>query len=411
MSVKRILIVGAGHAGGRVAQHLIALDEHCQVTLIGEETHAPYERPALSKDVLLGKQSSDELTLGPVAFWSDTTRLQRLVGRVVELDRTARSVTLNDGRQVAFEVLVIATGGAARTLDVPGGDLPGLHVLRTLPDCHQLAEALQGAKSLAIIGAGVIGMEVAASAAQLGVKATVLDVGDRVMRRCLTPDASTWLRQLHLNAGVSLESSVRPQAIVKVNDHYVIQSKREDDSTFEVCVDQVLVAVGIECDIHFAQAAGIQCDNGIVVDEFCRSPSEPWCYAVGDVANTFSPFYGRHMRQETWRNAENQARAVALQIVGQAAPYHEIPWMWSDQFSHNLQVVGTLEDFDQQVLRGNPSEHQATWVLLKEGRVVGGVMINQAKDRKPLEALINSRAVIDSECLADSTLALKKLVA
>ncbi|CDZ94109.1 NAD(P)/FAD-dependent oxidoreductase [Pseudomonas saudiphocaensis] len=411
MSGKRVLIVGAGHAGGRVAQHLIALDEHCQVILVGEEAYAPYERPALSKDVLLGKQSSDELTLGPVGFWSETTRLQRVVGRVVELDRIARSVTLSDGSQIAFDELVIATGGAARTLDIRGGDLPGLHVLRTIPDCHQLAEALQGAESIAIIGAGVIGMEVAASATQLGLKVTVLDVGDRVMRRCLPPDASAWLRQLHLDAGVSLESSVRPQAIAEVNGQYAIQAKREDGSKVQVWADQMLVAVGIECEVHFAQAAGIQCDNGIVVDEFCRSPSEPWCYAVGDVANTFSPFYGRHMRQETWRNAENQARAVALQITGKSEPYHEIPWMWSDQFGHNIQVVGTIEGFDQQVLRGNPAEHQATWLLLKEGRVVGGVMINQAKDRKPLEALINSRALIDRELLADSNLTLKKLAA
>lgn len=410
MSGKRILIVGAGHAGGRVAQHLIALDEHCQVILVGEEDYTPYERPALSKDVLLGKQNSDELTLGPVEFWSDNPRLQRVVGRVIELNRTDRSVTLSDGSQIVFDDLVIATGGAARTLDICGGDLPGLHVLRTIPDCHQLAEALKGAASIAIIGAGVIGMEVAASAAQLGVKATVLDVGDRVMRRCLTPNASAWLRQLHVDAGVSLESSVRPQAIVEVNGQYAIQAKREDGSIAQVWTDQVLVAVGIECEVHFAQAAGIQCDNGIVVDEFCCSPSEPWCYAVGDVANTFSPFYGRHMRQETWRNAENQARAVALQIVGQAAPYHEIPWMWSDQFGHNIQVVGTIEDFDQQILRGNPAEHQATWILLKEGRVVGGVMINQARDRKPLEALINARALIDNELLADGKVALKKLV-
>jgi len=411
MNGKRVLIVGAGHAGGRVAQNLIALDEHCQVILVGEENYAPYERPALSKDVLLGKQSSDELTLGPVAFWSDTPRLQRVVGRVIELNRTGRSVTLCDGRRIDFEDLVIATGGAARTLNIPGGDLPGLHVLRTIPDCHQLADALKRAKSVAIIGGGVIGMEVAASATQLGVKATVLDVGDRVMRRCLPADASAWLRQLHLDAGVSLESSVRPQAIAKVNDQYALQAKREDGSIVQVWADQVLVAVGIECETHFAQAAGIECDNGILVDEFCRSPSEPWCYAVGDVANTFSPFYGRHLRQETWRNAENQARAVALQIIGQGESYHEIPWMWSDQFGHNIQVVGAIEDFDQQVLRGNPAEHQATWILLKEGRVVGGVMINQAKDRKPLEALINSRALIDSELLADSKVALKKLAA
>lgn len=411
MSGKRIVVVGAGHAGGRVAQHLIELDATCQVLLVGEEAYAPYERPALSKDVLLGKQSSAELTLAPFEFWHSTERLQRVVGRVVALDRAQRQVTTHSGEQISFDELVVATGGAARRLALPGGDLPGLHVLRTIPDCHALAAALKGAQSIAIIGAGVIGMEVAASAAQLGVKATVLDVGDRVMRRCLTPAASAWLRDVHLQAGVSFESSVRPQLIAHVNGQYSVQAQREDGSRFQVWADQVLVAVGIECEIDFVKNAGIHCDNGVLVDEFCRSADEPWLYAVGDVANTYSAFYGTHLRQETWRNAENQARAVALQICGQAQAYHEIPWMWSDQFGHNLQVVGSVEAFDQQILRGDPQAHKATWVLLKEGRVVGGVMINQAKDRKPLEALINAAVPVDSALLADEKTALKKLVA
>ena len=411
MTAKRILVVGAGHAGGRVAQHLIELDAQCQVILVGEEAYAPYERPALSKDVLLGKQSSAELTLAPFEFWHSSERLQRVVGRVVALDRELRQVTLHSGEQIAFDDLVVATGGAARRLSLPGGDLPGLHVLRTIADCHELSAALKGAQNIAIIGAGVIGMEVAASAAQLGVQATVLDVGERIMRRCLTPAASEWLSALHLQAGVTLESSVIPQSITQIEGRYAVQVQRQDASTFTVEADQVLVAVGIECETDFLKNAGIPCDNGVLVDEFCRSADEPWLYAVGDVANTYSAFYGKHLRQETWRNAENQARAVALQICGQEQAYHEIPWMWSDQFGHNLQVVGNIEVFDQQILRGDPQAHKATWVLLKDGCVVGGVMINQAKDRKPLEALINAATPVDSALLADEKTALKKLAA
>ena len=410
MSAKKIVIVGAGHAGGRVAQNLIALNPNCQVILIGEEAYPPYERPALSKDVLLGKQGSEELTLAPVDFWQGTERLERVVSRVVKLDRSAKTVQLKDGSVIGFDELVIATGGAARTLSIPGGDLPGLHVLRTIPDCQELSFALKGAQSIAIIGAGVIGMEVAASASQLGVKATVLDVGERVMKRCLTPDASAWLAKVHQQEGVELCAGVIPQAISQVGDQYIVQVRNSSGTVQEVAADQVLVAIGIECEIDFLVEAGISCQGGVVVNEFCQSADEPWLYAVGDVANTFSPFYGKHLRQETWRNAENQARAVALQLSGNPEPYHEIPWMWSDQFGHNIQVVGVVEDFDQQILRGDPSAHKATWVLLKDGLIIGAVMLNQAKDRKPLEALINSRTPVDPALLADANTALKKLV-
>ena len=410
MSHKRVVIVGAGHAGGRVAQNLMGLDKNCTVILVGEEAYPPYERPALSKDVLLGKQSSEELTLAPVDFWQVSERLERVVGRVVKLDREAKTIQLKDGSLIAFDELVIATGGAARKLSIPGGDLPGLHVLRTIPDCQELSFALKGAQSIAIIGAGVIGMEVAASASQLGVKATVLDVGDRVMKRCLTPDASAWLSEVHHQEGVEILAQVMPQAISQVNDQYVVQMRNADGTVSDVVADQVLVAIGIECEIDFLVEAGIACEGGVLVDEFCKSADEPWLYAVGDVANTYSPFYGKHLRQETWRNAENQARAVALQLSGSAEPYHEIPWMWSDQFGHNIQVVGVVDGFDQQILRGNPNAHKATWVLLKDGLVIGAVMLNQAKDRKPLEALINSRHLVDLELLADETVQLKKLV-
>jgi 3-phenylpropionate/trans-cinnamate dioxygenase ferredoxin reductase subunit len=411
MSARRIAIVGAGHAGGRVAQHLMALDSACQVLLIGDEPFAPYERPALSKAVLAGEQAWGELMLAADEFWTAHPRLERITARVVGLDSERRCLSLHDGRQVEFDELVVATGGAARPLQVPGGDLPGLHVLRGIGDCEKLAATLIAGSRLLVIGAGVIGMEVAATASALGVAVTVLDVSDQIMRRCLPAPVSQWLAAQHQRVGVELKSQVGVQSIAHDGTVYRVHVQNLDGVSEVLEVEQVLLAIGIDCDTGFLERAGITCRNGVVVDASCRSPDSPWCYAVGDVANCDNAFYGRSLRQETWRNAENQALAVARQIAGDAQPYGEIPWMWTDQLGHNIQVVGLIEEADGHVWRGDLAQDKATLVLLREGRVVAAVMVNQGKERKALEALIRERRVVDQTLLGDLSVSLKAVAA
>lgn len=411
MSARRIAIVGAGHAGGRVAQHLMALDSACQVLLIGDEPFAPYERPALSKAVLAGEQAWGELMLAADEFWTAHPRLERITARVVGLDSERRCLSLHDGRQVEFDELVVATGGAARPLRVPGGDLPGLHVLRGIGDCEKLAATLIAGSRLLVIGAGVIGMEVAATASALGVAVTVLDVSDQIMRRCLPAPVSQWLAAQHQRVGVELKSQVGVQSIAHDGTVYRVHVQNLDGVSEVLEVEQVLLAIGIDCDTGFLERAGITCRNGVVVDASCRSPDSPWCYAVGDVANCDNAFYGRSLRQETWRNAENQALAVARQIAGDAQPYGEIPWMWTDQLGHNIQVVGLIEEADGHVWRGDLAQDKATLVLLREGRVVAAVMVNQGKERKALEALIRERRVVDQTLLGDLSVSLKAVAA
>ncbi|VVP94115.1 Rhodocoxin reductase [Pseudomonas fluorescens] len=411
MSARRIAIVGAGHAGGRVVQHLLGLDDSCRVTLIGEEPYAPYERPALSKAVLAGEQSWSELMLATDEFWTAHPRLERLTARVVGLERERRVLHLDDGRQVGFDELVVATGGAARPLTVPGGDLPGLHVLRGIGDCEKLATTLVAGSRLLVIGAGVIGMEVAATASAAGVSVTVLDVSDQIMRRCLPAPVSQWLAEQHQQVGVTLKSRVVVQSIVQYGDIYQVQVQGFEGVSEMLEAQQVLLAIGIDCDTGFLQEAGITCRNGVVVDASCRSPDAPWCYAVGDVANCENAFYGRLLRQETWRNAENQALAVAQQIAGIAQPYGEIPWMWTDQLGHNIQVVGLIDDADAHVWRGDLAQGKATLVLLKAQRVVAAVMVNQGKERKALEALIRDRRPVDLALLGDVSVSLKAVAA
>lgn len=328
-----------------VAQRLIALDSHCQVTLIGDEPYAPYERPALSKSVLAGEQVWGELMLAADDFWTTQPRLLRITARVIGLDGERRCLRLDDGRQVEFDELVVATGGAARRLNVPGGDLPGLHVLRGIGDCEKLASSLVPGSRLLVIGAGVIGMEVAATASGLLVEVTVLDVSDQIMRRCLPAPVSQWLAARHQQVGVILKSQVGVQSIAHDGVVYRVEVQSPEGVREVLEAEQVLLAIGIECDTRFLQQAGISCHNGVVVDSNCRSLDAPWCYAVGDVANCDNAFYGRSLRQETWRNAEKKlALAVAQQIAGIAQPYAEIPWMWTDQLGHNIQIVGLIEE-------------------------------------------------------------------
>lgn len=409
MSQGSVAIVGAGHAGGRVAQHLIEAGYSGQVTLIGEEIHHPYERPALSKELLLGSKTVDDLLLAPAPFWTGTPNLQRLHARVVGLDSRAKVLELDSGHPVAFEHLVLATGGAPRRLSIPGGDLPGLHYLRTLDEGHALREALQGARSLAVIGAGVIGMEAAASATRMGLKVMVIEAGARVMARCIPAEVSEWLAGEHRAAGVGLHLGAGVKAIEACGSAYQVHGVADDGTSLVIEADAVLVAVGIVCETDFADRAGILVDNGIVVDAHCRSINTPWCYAVGDVASTLVPALGAHVRQETWRNAENQASAVAEFILGRTEPYHETQWMWTDQFGHNIQVVGVPQPGDVVVPRGDLLTGKATLVHLRDGVVTGGVMINQGRDRKALEALVAQGCAPDIARLADLTVNLKQV--
>jgi 3-phenylpropionate/trans-cinnamate dioxygenase ferredoxin reductase subunit len=404
-----IAIVGAGHAGGRVAQHLRTLGHRGRIALIGDESHAPYERPALSKELLTGEVAASHLTLAPDTFWADTAALciDRHHAKVTHLMVEEKTLLLGDteGSVLPFDTLVVATGGKARRPPIDNSDIAGVHTLRTIDDCLALREVLVENASITIIGAGVIGMEVAAAARKLNVRVTVLEAQPAIMGRLLPDALSAWLASVHRENGVTLITDVAVRRIER-DDASALRVLYGDDGQY-VASDIVLIAAGIECATGFLEGTGIGGAHGVTVDAFCRSPVAPWCYAVGDVAATFNTHYDRVMRQETWRNAENQARAAAEFILGRTTPYVELPWMWSDQFGHNLQVVGQPCGGDTTVLRGVPGAGPATFVSLSQGAVTGAVMIDQGRDRRWLERMISERTQIDIECLSDMTIPLK----
>jgi 3-phenylpropionate/trans-cinnamate dioxygenase ferredoxin reductase subunit len=405
---QHVLIAGAGHAGGRVAQALRAAGFDGRITMVGDEPHTPYERPALSKELLQGTRTVGELMLEPREFWLDEQQVVHRHGSIttVHADRTAQ---LAGGELLPFDTLVVATGGGARRLAVPGGDLPEVRTLRTIDDCLALRGAMTEGRRLLVIGGGVIGMEAAASGAAMGMQVTVLEGGPRVMARCLPPEGSQWLQALHARRGVQVETGITVRSIARVHGGLSVAARRgEQELAF--AADLVLVAVGIAPATGFLDRSGVALDNGVLTDEFCRNPAAPWCYAVGDVANSFSVLYGRHVRQETWRNAENQARAVAAAIVGDhAEPYVELPWMWTDQLEHNIQVVGIFTPGDAVISRVAPGVEGGVLLWLHRGRVAGGMLVDNGRERKQLEALVRRQADIAPEALSNPDISLKEL--
>jgi 3-phenylpropionate/trans-cinnamate dioxygenase ferredoxin reductase subunit len=408
-----VVIVGAGHAGGRVAQHLRALGHQGRLTLIGEEPHIPYERPALSKELLSGETDVERIQLAPGAFWQSesltVSGIARIHGRVVSLDADAKALRLADGRHIGFDALVVATGGAARVPAFVDRSLPGVHVLRTLDDCFALRRSMEGCRRLAIVGAGVIGMEVASTALSLGVPVTVLEGGQGIMGRCLPPVAAQWLAQRHVAEGVDLRTGVSVTDITRGDTFALRVHARKDDAPFAIDADSVLIAIGVDCNPAFLNGTGLSDERGVIVDEFCRSIVAPWLYAAGDAACARDAESGVHTRQETWRNAENQARAVAEFILGRDEPYRETPWMWTDQLGHSIQVTGRPDPNDMTIVRGDLEGAEATILSVRDGCVRAGVTINQSRERRHLDRLVSNGACIDAGRLADMSVPLKEL--
>lgn len=443
-SLAHVCIVGAGHAGGRTAQQLRALGHRGRITLIGDEAHAPYERPELSKgwltmeDLPWSPQASEatsafamsSLALGPADFWDEAAlrdnAIDRIHGRVVSLDTVGRALTLANGTTLAFDRLVVCTGGAPRNGAVPGADLAGVHLLRTIDDSLALREALATSRGLVVIGAGVIGMEVAASARTRGVPVTVIESGSHVMARCLPPSLSDWLATLHRRHGVHLEMGVSVSGITRVDAGEAATPAGNVDSTLRlrvtgrrdgqdvaIAADTVLIAIGVDCAPAFLADTGLADPGGVVVDEYCRSPRAPWLYAAGDAAFVTRGIAGDNVttpdgtRQETWRNAENQALAVAEMLLGRTTPYREMPWMWSDQFGRNVQVVGTPAADAEVIVRGEIDAGPASVLLVRDGAVCGGVLIDAGRDRRALERLVAAGVDVDLEKVRDTAVPLK----
>jgi anthranilate 1,2-dioxygenase ferredoxin reductase subunit len=398
----RTVIVGAGQAGRRTAEALRGLDPEREILLLGAEEEPPYDRPPLSKEILLGEARPKGLMQREMNAYAAERIDLRLGVRVVAIDPSGRCVTTADGTRIEYDQLVLATGAQARRLKLPGADDPRVMVLRNLDDARVLHAMLRPGLRLAVAGAGLIGLEVAAAAAQLGCAVTVLEMGPRAMVRSMPALIAERVAGWHRAAGMVLHFGCALTAITPQNTGLLLATGQG-----EIEADLLLVAIGAVADEALARQAGIAVADGILVDAHGRTGT-PNIFAAGEVASIRQPD-GRHVRFESWQVAQQQPLAVANAICGIDKPYAELPWHWTDQHGHNVQVFGAHEPGFDWIERDDGAGRFAALGLDAEGRVRGAVLIDNGRDATPVRRIIAGGQRIDRERLSDVSVGLRLL--
>jgi 3-phenylpropionate/trans-cinnamate dioxygenase ferredoxin reductase subunit len=372
---EHLIIVGGGQAAAQAALSARQHDFAGPITLIGEEASLPYQRPPLSKKFLAGEMPRERLLLKPEDFYRKREIELELDTRVKALDPGKRSVTLADGTEREFTHLILATGSAVRRLSLPGSDLAGVHYLRVLEDVESLRSEVEPGKRLAIVGAGFIGLEVAAVAIRAGLDVTVLEAADRVMARSVSQDVSDFYADTHRAAGVDLRLKTEVREFHGDSRIRQIETGNGD----RIDCDLVLVGIGIVPRTELAEAAGLAIDDGIKVDACARTSAENIA-AAGDCTSHPHPWVGRRVRLESVQNAIEQAKAAAATIAGQETEFDAIPWFWSDQYDLKLQMAGLSVGYEQTVVRGEPASGSfSVYYLDGDGRAIAVDAVNDPR--------------------------------
>lgn len=403
-----VVILGAGHAGGTAAALLRQYGHEGPITLVGDEPIPPYQRPPLSKAWLKGEADADSLALKPLEFYAGANIDFRPNTRAVALDRSARTVSLSDGTDVSYDVLILATGARAIALPLEGKDLAGILFLRTAAHAEALKSQVGPGKTLAVVGGGYIGLEVAASGRALGAEVVVLEREDRLLARVACPELSSFFHDYHEKKGVKIELGASVTGFVG-QDGRVTGVSLADGRT--IACDAVVVGVGAAPNDEIAKAAGLECARGVVVDLDARSVSDPNIFAIGDVAHRPMPIYERMFRMESVPNALEQAKQAASAITGRPRPAGECPWQWSDQYDLKLQIAGYPFDADQILLRGDPATAKFAIFHLKGDLVQAVEAINSPPEFMMGKQLILGRRPIDKSRLADPSVSMKEVAA
>ena len=377
------IIIGAGQAGGQAAASLRQFKYEGRITLIGEEAYLPYQRPPLSKAYLAGELEADRLYLKPPAFYEKADISLLTETRIAAIDPWAKTLTSTDGITFSYSKLIIATGAPPRFLDCPGGKLANIYSLRTIEESGQLQKHLTAGTRMVIVGAGYIGLEVAAVARKHGLEVTVLEAEDRVLSRVTCDTVSRFYEEVHRDAGVDIRLGAR---LTGFDGDSAVEAALLEDGTRLPC-DLVLTGIGSVPATGLAEAAGLRCGNGIYVDDYCLT-SDPDIYAAGDCTNHPNPLMGCRLRLESVHNAIEQGKTAAAHIAGREMPYAQIPWFWSDQYDLKLQTVGVWSEADETILRGNPATRSFSVFYLKEGKLVCIDAIND-----PVSFMMGKKAI------------------
>jgi len=401
-----VVIVGAGHGGAQVAVMLRTQKFTGSIAIIGDEPELPYERPPLSKEYFADEKEFERIQLRPARYWDEREVTMLLGQRVLSVDPTGHTVTTDGGATFGYGKLVWATGGSPRMLPIPGGDLPGVQGVRTKADADAMKAASETAGQIVVIGGGYIGLEAAAVLTKAGKKVVLLEALDRVLARVAGVDLSRFYEKEHRDHGVDLRLGVCVDAIE--GESHVTGVRLSDGKV--IPADLVIVGIGIVPAVEPLIAAGADCANGVRVDRLCKT-SLPDIYAIGDCAAHVNDFAeGAEIRLESVQNANDQANVVAKGIVGDEAPYHAIPWFWSNQYDLKLQTAGLSTGHDQAVLRGDPAARSFSIVYLKAGKVIALDCVNATKDYVQGRMIVTAGLRATAEQLADTETPLKTLL-
>lgn len=402
---EHLVIVGAGQAAAQAVHTLRHGGYEGSIRLVGAEPHLPYQRPPLSKKYLAGELARERLALRPESYYRDRAVELELGVRVERLEPGARRLHLAGGRHLAYDRLLLATGSRARRLDLPGADLPGVHYLRTIDDVDAISADFAPGARLVLVGAGYIGLEVAAVAKRRGLDVTVLEGADRVMGRVVCPPVSDFYLRYHTEAGVEIRCRT---AVAGFAGRNRVEAVETSTGARQPC-DLAIVGVGVQPNSELAAEAGLPCEDGILVDQYART-ADARITAAGDCTNHPHPLLGYRVRLESVQNAIEQAKAAASNLIGAPRPYDEVPWFWSDQYELKLQIAGLSRGYDEIAIRGRPDERSFAVFYLAGGRIIAVDAVNSPREFLFGRKLVAAGFEASREMLADPGTDLAELV-
>jgi NADPH-dependent 2,4-dienoyl-CoA reductase/sulfur reductase-like enzyme len=402
------VIVGASLAGAKAAQTLRDEGFDGRVVLVGAESERPYERPPLTKGFLLGKDPLAKAYVHEEGWYSEHDVDLRLGTRVVSIDRAAHEIELADGSRIGYDKLLLTTGASERRLDVPGAELDGVHYVRSAADSESLKAVLSaGDRRVVVVGAGWIGLETAAAAREYGNQVHIVEPEETPLHRSVGPEVGEVFAGLHRRHGVELTLG---DGVTELRGKDGRVQQVVTSAGLEIPADVVIVGIGVTPNTELAAAAGLDVDNGILVDQALRT-SDPDIYAAGDVANAYHPLLGRRIRVEHWANALNGGPAAARSMLGQDVVYDRLPYFFSDQYELGMETSGywTVGDYDLVVYRGDVAGLEFVAFWLSSGRVIGGMNVNVWDVTDDIQALVRSGKQVDPSRLIDPAVALGDL--
>jgi 3-phenylpropionate/trans-cinnamate dioxygenase ferredoxin reductase subunit len=406
MSGNGIVIIGAGQAAAQAVVSLRSEGYEGPITLIGDEAEPPYQRPPLSKKFLAGEIGFDRVELKPAEFYAQANCKLMLGTRASAIEPKAKTVTTSDGHAISYDKLLIATGSRVREINVPGFDLNGVHYLRSVGDVSEIQAHFKPGAKMVVVGGGYIGLEVAAVAKKNGIDVTVIETADRVMARVVDPIVSRFYERIHREAGVDIRTDMTVAGFEGDDNKVTAVVSGSGD---KIPCDFVVVGIGIIPNTELAVNAGLEVENGIVVDA-CTRTSDPDIFAAGDCTNHPSAVYDRRLRLESVQNAIEQGKTAAAAMMGKEKPYDQVPWFWSDQYDLKLQIAGLSAGYTQAVTRGNPESDRSFAVFyLKDGVLIAVDAVNRPPEFMMSKMLIAQHAKLDPARLADESINMKEV--